>query len=116
MMMQSYDEANPKGVKERPCDLCSRLTPAWALYRKDDNWKCGQCLIDATRVEAVPELSWADVRAKRDQMLSALDWTQLPDVDQAVQGAARETRQRLRDITDYETPALAWDALNSFSD
>lgn len=41
---------------------------------------------------------WADVRMKRDQMLRASDWTQLPDAAGSNQAAWRQYRQALRDL------------------
>lgn len=49
-----------------------------------------------------PETQWIVVRAERDQLLSATDWTQLPDVPQATQELYRAYRQELRDITQQE--------------
>lgn len=39
------------------------------------------------------------VRNKRNQLLISSDWTQLPDVPEAIQSAWKEYRQQLRDIT-----------------
>lgn len=40
------------------------------------------------------------VRAKREELLKATDWTQLPDVPEATRLKWQEYRQALRDITD----------------
>lgn len=50
---------------------------------------------------------WQDIRARRDELLSACDWTQMPDVQlTAAQKSAWATyRQALRDITLAPTPA-----------
>lgn len=50
------------------------------------------------------ESQWAVVRIERDQLLSATDWTQLPDVPQATQELYRAYRQELRDITQQSDP------------
>lgn len=49
------------------------------------------------------DAQWAIVRAQRNAMLAACDWTQLPDVP--VNAAAWATyRQQLRDITTQSDP------------
>ena len=40
-----------------------------------------------------------DVRARRDQLLSVCDWTQLPDIPQFTKDLWAPYRQALRDIT-----------------
>lgn len=42
----------------------------------------------------------AEARAKRQQLLAASDWTQLPDVPLATKAAWATYRQALRDITE----------------
>lgn len=61
-------------------------------------------------VDGVPEVgelpavvyTWEQIRFKRDNRLSACDWTQLPDVqmDEPAIQAWRDYRQALRDITE----------------
>lgn len=46
-----------------------------------------------------PETEWQVVREKRDKLLAASDWTQLPDVPLATKEAWAVYRQALRDIT-----------------
>lgn len=46
-----------------------------------------------------PETEWPLVRSKRDQLLAASDWTQLPDVPLTTKEAWATYRQALRDIT-----------------
>lgn len=65
--------------------------------------------IDAAEFEAsrapTPESLWAELRSRRDQLLSASDWTQVADapVDQA---AWAVYRQALRDLPENtEDPA-----------
>jgi hypothetical protein len=41
----------------------------------------------------------AIIRAERDALLAATDWTQLPDVPEAIREAYAVYRQALRDIT-----------------
>ena len=43
--------------------------------------------------------AWASIRAKRDNLLSQCDWTQLPDVSAITKEAWASYRQALRDIT-----------------
>lgn len=46
-----------------------------------------------------PETEWPLVRAKRDRLIAATDWTQLPDVPLATKEAWAAYRQALRDVT-----------------
>ena len=46
-----------------------------------------------------PDTEWPLVRAKRDKLLLATDWTQLPDVPLATKGIWSVYRQALRDVT-----------------
>lgn len=46
------------------------------------------------------ETEWILIRRKRDTLLSASDWTQLPDVPLATKSAWATYRQALRDITE----------------
>lgn len=46
-----------------------------------------------------PETEWAVVRQKRNQLLQASDWTQLPDVPIQTKEAWAIYRQALRDVT-----------------
>ena len=53
------------------------------------------------------EEKWAEVRSRRDALLAACDWTQMPDVPMAEEQkeAWREYRQALRDIPQtFATP------------
>src|SRR6185437_3547082 len=45
-----------------------------------------------------PEQLWAWLRRRRDKLLAACDWSQLPDVPAALQEAWRPYRQALRDL------------------
>ena len=58
--------------------------------------------------DAEIETQWIIIRAERNNLLAASDWTQLPDV--AVDAAAWATyRQALRDITTQADPfAIVW--------
>ena len=46
-----------------------------------------------------PETEWPLVRAKRDRLIAATDWTQLPDVPLATKEVWANYRQALRDVT-----------------
>ena len=51
--------------------------------------------------------TWDDVRARRDALLTACDWTQMPDapLTDEVKALWRTYRQKLRDITEiYSDP------------
>ena len=50
------------------------------------------------------ETEWPLVRAKRDNLLTKSDWTQLPDVPSATKEAWAAYRQALRDITTQAVP------------
>lgn len=47
---------------------------------------------------------WAKVRQKRDNLLIACDWTQLPDVPSETKTVWADYRQALRDITSQTDP------------
>lgn len=52
---------------------------------------------------------WPVVRAQRNALLSASDWTQLPDVPLATKEAWATYRQELRDVTLQADPfAIVW--------
>ena len=56
-------------------------------------------------------LAWESIRAKRDKLLAACDWTVMPDVSlsAAVKAAWLTYRQELRDVTNQESPlGLVW--------
>lgn len=56
-----------------------------------------------------PETEWVLVRTSRNQLLSASDWTQLPDVPLATKEAWATYRQALRDITLQVDPfSIVW--------
>jgi hypothetical protein len=51
---------------------------------------------------------WAEIRIQRNALLSACDWTQLPNAP-ADAAAWEAYRQQLRDITDQPNPfAIVW--------
>ena len=52
------------------------------------------------------ESEWAEIRKRRNGLLSACDWTQLPDapLTDADKTAWAEYRQALRDITEQADP------------
>lgn len=63
--------------------------------------------LTASAVEPSMEDLWRDVRARRQGLLTACDWTQFPDVPEATRAAWVAYRQALRDITEtYATPAV----------
>jgi hypothetical protein len=63
---------------------------------------------EAAATAVTADQVWADIRARRNTMLAACDWTQLPDAP--VDAAAWAVyRQALRDITDQADPfAIVW--------
>lgn len=59
-----------------------------------------------------PDTEWPLVRAKRDRLLQASDWTQLPDVPLATKEAWAAYRQALRDVTLQSDPFnITWPEL-----
>lgn len=48
---------------------------------------------------------WEDITEIRNELLSACDWTQMPDVPVATQQLWQPYRQALRDITKQTDPA-----------
>lgn len=59
-----------------------------------------------------PETEWPLVRARRDQLLQASDWTQLPDVPLETKEVWAAYRQALRDVTEQPDPFnIVWPAL-----
>lgn len=62
-------------------------------------------------LEATPDYKWAQIRARRNQLLSSCDWTQLSDVPltESEKIAWQAYRQALRDITKQSDPAnITW--------
>lgn len=52
---------------------------------------------------------WSQVRAQRDQLLAATDWTQLPDVPESTRSTWMAYRQALRDVTQQQDPRdITW--------
>ena len=51
-----------------------------------------------------PETEWLLVRAKRDRLIAATDWTQLPDVPLTTKEMWANYRQALRDVTLQSDP------------
>lgn len=70
-----------------------------------------RALFDAMKGEAAPyvpppppsdDVIAAQVRAERNRLLAASDWTQLPDVPDAIRAVWAAYRQALRDIPQQE--------------
>ena len=57
---------------------------------------------DPTKIEAKIAQAWTDLRTRRNQLLAACDWTQLPDA-RVDKDAWVEYRQRLRDLPEMLT-------------
>ncbi len=56
-----------------------------------------------------PEIAWMVARRRRDALLRGLDWTQLPDVPEALKEKYAAVRQRLRDLPTLEKDPTAID-------
>ncbi|MDR0192241.1 tail fiber assembly protein [Pseudomonas yamanorum] len=65
-----------------------------------------------------PEIEWAAVRSRRDQLLRATDFTQLPDypATDAQRTTVASYRKALRDIPEQvaEPSKLVWPVLPTF--
>jgi hypothetical protein len=68
------------------------LLPAGCVEISDDE-------AEAIRIAAITPPSADDIRARRDALLSACDWTQCRDVPDAVAAAWQPYRQALRDLS-----------------
>jgi len=55
--------------------------------------------VDAGKPVVVPEVLKLHVRYTRDHLIAKSDWTQLPDIPQAITDKWQPYRQALRDIT-----------------
>ena len=78
------------------------LTPAWIA---SDTAQIGDTYANGEFTPPAPDYDaqWAVVRADRNALLAASDWTQLPDAP--VDAAAWATyRQALRDLTQQSDP------------
>lgn len=88
-----------------PCSSCQH--PSWPFTLTDG--VCNSCVAEAERqagwVPPPPIDPWAPVRVRRNALLAASDWTQLPDVPEATQLAWRNYRQALRDVPEQGDPA-----------
>lgn len=66
----------------------------------------------------MPEIEWAAIRSRRDQLLRATDFTQLPDYPATAEQLAqlKAYRKALRDIpeTVAQPAELVWPELPSF--
>lgn len=64
-----------------------------------------------SEIDSETESMWQSVRVTRNQLLTACDWTQLPDVPLPTEKVEqwRKYRQDLRNITDSQSPyAISW--------
>jgi hypothetical protein len=82
------------------CTCCGRVRESFLVTAND----CDVCRTEGARASApVFELTWADIRARRNRLLLACDWTQLADVPEAVTSAWEPYRAALRDVTEVAT-------------
>lgn len=93
------DEQDEPVVTDR--QYAERATPTLVKGKWTVSWVVKQISDDEWALKA--GYQWADIRAQRNAMLSASDWTQLSDapVDKA---AWAVYRQALRDITQQNNP------------
>lgn len=57
--------------------------------------------IDTRTQQQIEAAEWRKVRRRRNALLAASDWTQLPDVPENIREAYKPYRQALRDITNF---------------
>jgi len=98
------------------CPHCHELTRAFAIVVVDDipddnipgRWACSRCRLDYQRDYLTPQVVYGfdDLRAERNMLLAACDWTQLADVPLKIRKAWAEYRQALRDLP-VKTPVAA---------
>ena len=84
-----YSFIDKKLIKKSPCSA-SYLTFNYAT----GEWE------DTRSLEEI----WESIRKERNKLLLESDWTQLPDVPEAVKTKYEIYRQALRDITTQENP------------
>lgn len=75
--------------------------------------KCDSCRTKDQPAAIVATLGWPEVRARRDRLIAASDWSQLPDVSDEVAGKFSPLRKRLRDVTKFDDPFKAWYELDA---
>ena len=90
-------------------------TYAWVTVTDDDAKTLStlHCLVDGVWTLLPPTVTLPDAqkaaRSRRDSLLLASDWTQLPDVPAATRLAWQSYRQALRDITTQPDPTnIVW--------
>lgn len=93
-----YHEPATQSLEEGPALL---INGVWT-----QNYTVSDLSADASAAKA--DAQWNVIRAERNRLLAALDWTQLPDAP--VDAAAWATyRQALRDVTNQANPfAIVW--------
>lgn len=91
----TIDEKTQFVVEGTPRLVNNTYTQIWEIIQ-----------LSQPEIEANIQSQWVKVRAQRDTMLTACDWTQLPDVPlNAEQKQAWVIyRQALRDVTNQEDP------------
>ena len=113
---QTGEYRGTEAALENPREAGKFLLPAHATFTAPPQTTAGRVAVFDTAKEvwttkdAEPGL-WAQVRAKRNGLLSRSDWTQMPDspLTAAQKTAWAVYRQRLRDITTQADPAaVVW--------
>ena len=78
-----------------------RIRDSQGAFDADGNSvEIDQALVDAARSELNTENAWSDLRAKRDQLLSATDWEIIKhkELGTTIPAALKTYRQELRDL------------------
>ena len=90
----------------RPHSASEKLVPATPVY--ENGWVYTVAVVPKTADDwAAEEASqWANIRAQRNRMIAACDWTQLSDSPLTAEKRAEWAayRQALRDITNQADP------------
>lgn len=92
-------------MTKKTCIDCGAVRPVFVFPEGEDR-NCDKCRTAVRRMEQAgkPALTWNDIRAKRNKLIAATDWTQLPDVPDEISSAYQTYRQALRDVTDAASP------------
>lgn len=100
-VFSAINEVRPVRVVGETLEVADPVPPGQGL-----RWDWGsRSWVDGRDAAA----AWATVRAERDALLRASDWTQLPDIPASTRAAWAPYRQALRDITEQADPfGVVW--------
>lgn len=100
----AYIEGNVDGTLFRMCGSTPAPLPPRPSAHHFFDYDVMEWIDPRTQQE-----QWWAVRAQRDALLLASDWTQLPDIPASTRAAWAPYRQALRDITEQGDPfSVVW--------